>query len=353
MRSGWLAPLGPELAAFESDVADYLGVRAAVGLSSGTAAIHLGLRHLGVGPGDVVIVPTTTFAASVFPVTYLDAEPVFVDIDESWNLDPTLLARAIGELTEQGRRVGAVIPVDLYGTSANYGEIIPILDQAGIPFLEDAAEGLGGSSQWGKLGSAGSVGVLSFNGNKIITTSGGGMLVTNDLSCAEQIRYWASQSRDKAPWYEHSDIGFNYRLSNLLAALGRSQFRRIDEETAARRRIRDWYRDRFADLPGVRVQDDPSWGTSNAWLTIVCFSEELYGDAPTRIREHLETHNIESRPTWKPMHQQPVFSSATSFLTGTADRLFREGLCLPSGTAMAEEDLGRIADLVVEAIAVT
>lgn len=352
MRSGWLAPLGPELTAFECDVAEYLGVEAAVGLSSGTAGIHLGLRYLGVAPKDVVIVPTTTFAASAFPITYLGADPVFVDIDDSWNIDPEILSQAINEVRKQGRQIRAVIPVDLYGNPANYDEIIPILDEAGIPFLEDAAEGLGARSHGGRSGSFGSAGILSFNGNKIITTSGGGMLVTNDLPFAEQVRFWASQSRDKAPWYEHSDIGYNYRLSNLLAALGRSQFQRIDEEAAARRLIRDWYRDRFADLPDVRVQDDPTWGTSNAWLTVVCFSENAYEDAPTRVREHLEAHNIESRPTWKPMHQQPVFSSATSFLNGTADRLFREGLCLPSGTAMTEEDLERIAGLVEEALGV-
>lgn len=350
MRSGWLAPAGPDLAGFEADMAAYLDVEHAVGLASGTAAIHLGLKYLGVGPGDVVIVPTVTFGATAFPVTYLGAEPVFVDIDSSWNLDPSALSEAIGSVQSSGGRVAAVVPVDLYGTPADYGQLLPLLDSRGIPVLEDAAEGLGASFGSSRVGTFGRAGVLSFNGNKLITTSGGGMLVSDDAEFADKVRFWSTQSRDDAPWYEHSEIGYNYRLSNLLAALGRSQLRRADSEVAKRRQIREWYRARLSVLDGVVVQSDPPWGTSNAWLTVVRFSAELYPDAPPRVRKFLESHNIESRPVWKPMHQQPVFRGCRSFLTGAADALFRDGLCLPSGTVMDEEDVDRVSTLVIQAL---
>lgn len=350
MRSGWLAPAGPELAAFEDEVAAYTNASVAVGFSSGTAAIHMGLKYLGVDRGDFVLVPTLTFGATAFPVTYQDAVPVFIDVDSSWNMDPAMACEAILALRASGGRIAAAVPVDLYGTAADYGQLLPFFEAEGIPVLEDAAEGLGAS--WGavKAGTLGRAGVLSFNGNKLITTSGGGMLVTDDAEFAEKVRFWSTQSRDDAPWYEHSEIGYNYRLSNLLAALGRSQLRRVDSEVAARRQIREWYRDRLSVLDGVVVQSDPPWGTSNAWLTVVRFSHSLHPDAPTRVREFLESHNIESRPIWKPMHQQPVFRGCRSFLTGAADALFREGLCLPSGTVMDEEDVDRVSTLVIQAL---
>ena len=350
MRSGWLAPVGPDLAAFEADMTAYLGITHAVGLASGTSAVHLGLKYLGVARGDVVLVPTVTFGATAFPVTYLGAEPVFVDIDDSWNLDPSALSDAIGSVRSAGGRVAAVVPVDLYGTPADYEQLLPLLDSLGIPVLEDAAEGLGASVGSSRVGAFGRAGVLSFNGNKLITTSGGGMLVTHDAEFAEKVRFWSTQSRDDAPWYEHSEIGYNYRLSNLLAALGRSQLRRVDSEVVKRRQIREWYRARLSVLDGVRVQSDPPWGTSNAWLTVVRFSPSLHPGAPTRVREFLESHNVESRPVWKPMHQQPVFHGCRSFLTGAADALFREGLCLPSGTVMDEEDVDRVSALVTQAL---
>lgn len=350
MRSGWLAPVGPDLSGFEADMAAYLGVGHAVGLASGTAAIHLALRYLGVGPGDAVIIPTATFAATAFPVKYVGADPVFVDIDASWNLDPQLLTEAIRGLQADGRRVAAVIPVDLYGTPADYDSIIPLLDSHGIPLLEDAAEGLGAETPRQKAGTFGRAGVLSFNGNKIITTSGGGMLVTDDCEIAAKVRFWSTQARAHFSWYEHEEIGHNYRLSNVLAALGRSQLRRIDNLVAKRRQIREWYRARLGNVDGVLVQDDPSWGSSNAWLTVARFDSIAYPAAPTRARELLELHNIESRPVWKPMHQQPVFASSRTFLSGAADQLFRDGLCLPSGTSLDESDVDRVCSLVLQAL---
>ena len=342
MESGWIAPLGPDLLAFEERMASYLGVSYAVGLSSGTAAIHLGLKYLGVRPGDAVLVPTLTFGATAFAVTYLDAEPVFVDVDESWNMDPRQSRVALETLTAEGRRVGAVLPVDLYGAPANYGELLPLFTEFGVPMFEDAAEGLGGSFGAQKLGSLGSGGVLSFNGNKILTTSGGGMLVTNDEAFAAKVRFWATQSREDFSWYEHKEIGYNYRLSNILAALGRSQLERIDQTVARRREVRELYRVGLAGLEGVYVQEDPSWGRSNVWLSVVTFDLGLHPDAPTRVRLALEERNIESRPIWKPMHQQPVFVGARSFMSGRADAIYASGLCLPSGPGITDSDIEEI-----------
>lgn len=350
MESGWLAPVGPAIAGFEEDVARYIGVHHAVALSSGTAAIHLALKYLGVGPGDVVIVPTVTFGASAFPITYLGAEPVFVDVDQSWNLDPQLLGDAIAQLRAEGRNIAAVIPVDLYGSPANYPQLTPMLAEAGIPMLEDAAEGLGATVGGARVGGQGEAGVLSFNGNKIITTSGGGMLVTNNGHLADKVRYWSTQSRDPLPWYEHAEVGYNYRLSNLLAALGRSQLRRINEEVSKRRQIRQWYHLRLDAYDGVTVQHDPMWGRSNAWLTVVQFNRGHHPEAARRIRELLEAHDIESRPVWKPMHHQPVFAKSRSFLSGSADALYAEGLCLPSGSSLDEDVIDRICSLVTSVV---
>jgi dTDP-4-amino-4,6-dideoxygalactose transaminase len=240
--------------------------------------------------------------------------------------------------------------VDLYGTPADYSALLPVLEEHGVPVLEDAAEGLGASHQGTMLGTFGRMGVLSFNGNKLITTSSGGMLVTDDDDAAERARFWSTQSREPLPWYEHEEIGYNYRLSNLLAALGRSQLRRVDDEVERRRSIREWYRTRLEALTGVKVQRDPPWGRSNAWLTVVRFDPREHPDAVTRVRERLAAQEIEARPVWKPMHQQPVFRSTMMFLNGTADSLFSDGLCLPSGTAMDEEDVDRVSRLVVECL---
>jgi dTDP-4-amino-4,6-dideoxygalactose transaminase len=350
LDSGWLAPSGPDLLQFEIQMADYLGVPYGVGLSSGTSAIHLGLKYLGVKPGDAVLVPTLTFGATAFAVTYLGAEPVFIDCDDSWNMDPEQARAALVALASEGRRVGAALPVDLYGSPANYGQLLPLFSELEVPVFEDAAEGLGGSFDKIKLGGLGAGAALSFNGNKILTTSGGGMLVTNDGDFAEKVRFWATQSREDFPWYEHEEIGYNYRLSNILAALGRSQLDRIDHTVARRREVRDLYRGELADVDGVSVQDDPSWGKSNAWLSVALFDLDLHPDAPTLVRLALEERNIESRPIWKPMHQQPVFTGARFFMSGKADSVYSSGLCLPSGPGITDVDIEETCSVIADTL---
>ena len=339
LRSGWIAPSGPDLKEFEASMAEYLGVSSAVGLSSGTAAIHLGLKYLGVGHGDIVLIPTLTFGATAFAATYLGANPVFIDVDRSWNMDLEQARMALEVLASEGCAVAAAIPVDLYGSPPNYGELLPLFEEFEVPVFEDAAEGLGGSFGSRKLGGFGSGAALSFNGNKILTTSGGGMLVTDDPEYAAKVRFWATQSREEFPWYEHEEIGYNYRLSNILAALGNSQLSRIEQTVARRREVRELYRTGLAGVDGVSVQSDPPWGKSNAWLSVVSFDVHVHPEAPTRVRLALEERNIESRPIWKPMHQQPVFAGSRSFLSGDADSIYSSGLCLPSGPGITDSDI--------------
>lgn len=350
LGSGWLAPVGPDLACFEESMTTYLGVDHAVGLSSGTAAIHLGLKYLGVGTGDVVLVPSLTFGATAFAASYLGAELVFIDVDESWSMDPEQTRLALEEFSRSRRRVGAAVPVDLYGSPANYGELLPIFAEFGVPVFEDAAEGLGGRYEGTKLGGLGLGAALSFNGNKILTTSGGGMLVTDDPEFAAKVRFWATQSREDFPWYQHEEIGYNYRLSNILAALGNSQLNRIDQTVAGRRELRELYRTSLAKVDGVSVQKDPPWGQSNAWLSVVTFDLLSYPDAPTRVRLALEDRNIESRPIWKPMHQQPVFAGSRSFLTGHADSIYSSGLCLPSGPGITTSDVDEVCSVILQTL---
>jgi pyridoxal phosphate-dependent aminotransferase EpsN len=242
--------------------------------------------------------------------------------------------------------------VDLYGSPANYGELLPLFSEFDVPVFEDAAEGLGGAYGHQKLGGFGLGGALSFNGNKILTTSGGGMLVTNNGEFADKVRFWATQSREDFPWYEHEEIGYNYRLSNILAALGRSQLERIDTTVARRRELRDLYRLGLSIVTGVSVQEDPAWGRSNAWLSVVTFDLGLHRDAPTRVRLALEERNIESRPMWKPMHQQPIFSGARSFLSGKADSVYSMGLCLPSGPGITDSDIEEICSIIKSTLSV-
>ena len=350
LKSGWIAPSGPELKDFEAMMALYLGVGFAVGMSSGTAAIHLGLKYLGVRPGDSVLVPTLTFGATAFAATYVGATPVFVDSDQWWNMDPEQTRRALETLTGSGQRVVAAVPVDLYGSPANYGQLLPLFEEFGVPVFEDAAEGLGGSSGDRKLGSFGLGAALSFNGNKILTTSGGGMLVTDNEEFASKVRFWATQSREDYPWYEHEEIGYNYRLSNILAALGNSQLKRIYATVARRREVRELYRAGLAEFDGVSVQSDPPWGQSNAWLSVVSFDLRMHPEAPTRVRLALEERNIESRPVWKPMHQQPVFAGAQAFLNGNADKVYASGLCLPSGPGITDSDIEEVCDVVSQTL---
>ncbi len=340
LRSGWVAPVGPDLAEFEHAIGEFSGVGHAVALSSGTAAIHLGLKALGVQPGDEVVVPTLTFGATAFAVVHAGATPVFLDCEETtWNLDPTLLSSFLAERDRLGTLPAAIITVDLFGRMCDYTAITAIADAYGIPVLEDAAEALGSTQGDRAAGSFGQVGVFSFNGNKIMTTSGGGMLVTDDESIADKVRFWSTQSREDFPWYEHNEIGFNYRMSNILAALGRGQLERLPQIIERRREINKQYRELLAEVPGVEVLGDDPWGRSNMWLTTIRFRRPYGAESAVRVRESLESHNIESRPAWKPMHQQPVFADAESHLTGAADRIFADGLCLPSGAAMSDSQV--------------
>ena len=349
LRSGWIAPLGPEVDAFETEMASFVGVAHAVALSSGTAALHLGLLSLGVKPGDEVVVPTMTFGATAFPVTYVGAAPVFLDIEsESWNLDPELLEVFLSRREKAGRLPAAIITVDVFGRSCDYAPILATAARYRIPVLADSAEALGATYGDRSCGSFGAASVISFNGNKIMTTSGGGMLLTDNAVIAEKVRFWATQSREDAPWYQHEEIGYNYRMSNILAALGRAQLSRLPEMIERRCQIRDRYESILSRARGVTVLSDPPWGRSNSWLTTIRCDPSLHPDGPSRIRKALDVVNIESRPVWKPMHQQPVFSRAESHLTGVADSIFVEGLCLPTGVAMTDSDVDRVAEIVLQ-----
>ncbi len=350
LDSGWVAPVGPDLDAFEAELAALAGTAHAVALTSGTAALHLALLLAGVGPGDDVLVPTLTFAASAFPVTYLGARPCFVDSEPgTWNVSPTLLAEELEAHRLAGRLPAAVVVVDLYGQCADWDEVLPLCDELGVPVIEDAAEALGATWAERPAGSFGRHGVLSFNGNKLITTSGGGALVTDDGEAAARARYLATQARQPVPHYEHADIGFNYRLSNLLAAFGRGQLRTLAERIARRHELRAAYGKLVAPLEGVELAPVDPRGATNAWLTCITIDPST-GVTPEQVRIHLEGDDIESRPLWKPMHQQPVFRDHPARLDGTADRLFGTGLCLPSGSAMTDADLDRVLTRMREAL---
>jgi dTDP-4-amino-4,6-dideoxygalactose transaminase len=345
--SNWIAPVGPEVDAFEAEFAAYLGIETAVALSSGTAALHLALVLLGVGAGDEVIVPTLTFASSAFVTRYVGAEPVFLDSDDvSWNLDPALLAAELDERAARGRLPAAVIAVDLYGQCADYAPIAAACAHHGVPLIEDAAEALGATYHDQPAGTFGAFGVFSFNGNKIITTSGGGMLVARDPALADRARNLAAQARDPALHYEHAQLGFNYRLSNLLASLGRAQFATLDEKVARRRTIKVRYRAAFADLPGIGFMPDAAFGEPTNWLTVATVDPRHHAVSPAEICAHLETLDIEARPAWKPMHLQPVFRGCGVRGGGVAERIFATGLCLPSGSSMRDAEV----DLVAEAV---
>jgi dTDP-4-amino-4,6-dideoxygalactose transaminase len=347
MRTGWVAPAGPDLDAFEREVAAKVGVPYAVALSSGTAALHLALLALGVGPGQTVVVPTLTFAATANAVMYTGAEPVFVDCDETGNLDPALLGHTIDALRAAGRSVGAVIPVDLFGRCADYDAIMPVCEWFDVPVIEDAAEALGASYGDRRAGSFGAVAALSFNGNKIMTTSGGGMLLSNSKSLVERCRYLSTQARQPVVHYEHTDVGYNYRLSNVLAALGRAQLSRLDEMIGRRRAVRERYAKLFAEFPGVTLLGADDLG-ANCWLTTIVVEPPLAGWTAGALATWLAERDIESRPIWKPMHLQPVFAEAPAFVTGTAERLFECGLALPSGSSLGPADVDRVCTAITE-----
>jgi dTDP-4-amino-4,6-dideoxygalactose transaminase len=350
--SNWVAPVGPELAAFEEDLADLVGVPHAVALSSGTAGLHLALLVIGIGPGDDVVVPSLTFAATANAVTYVGATPRFLDReDATWNLDPDLLADELADAERAGRLPKAVITVDLYGQCADYDRIVELCDRYGVIVLEDAAEALGATYRDRPAGSFGRAAVFSFNGNKIITTSGGGMLVSDDHALVERVRHLATQAREPAPHYEHRDIGFNYRLSNLLAALGRGQLEQLAAKVDHRRAVKARYREALADLDGIAFMPDAPKGRPSNWLTVVTLDPDEARATPEAVRLHLEAADIEARPAWKPMHLQPVFADAPMRGGAVAERIFATGLCLPSGSSLTPAEQDRVIDAIREVLA--
>lgn len=346
-ESNWIAPLGPNVEAFEREFAEIVGAADAVALSAGTAAIHLALCLLGVGRGDEVIVSTLTFAASANPVAYLGATPCFVDSDrETWNMDPALLCEELESRAKRGNLPKAVIVVDLYGQCADYDPILEACSQYGVPVVEDAAEALGADYKGRAAGTLGKLGAFSFNGNKIITTSGGGMLVSDRKKLIDQARFLATQARDPAPHYQHSWIGYNYRLSNLLAAIGRGQLRVLEERIAARRANNAYYQEQLGRLPGISFMPEASYGRSNRWLTCIVIDPEEFGVDREKVRLHLESLDIEARPVWKPMHLQPVFKDCRVVGGSVAESLFKQGLCLPSGSSLTPTERDRVVDAI-------
>lgn len=347
LASGWIAPLGPQVEAFEREFAETVGAPYALALSSGTAALHLTLIEAGVQAGDEVAVSTLTFAASAFPIVYLGARPVFIDSErQSWNMDPDLLAEWLDQRARSGRLPKAVVLVHLYGQSANIQPTQELCQRYGIPLVEDGAEALG-ATYYGKVpGTFGLAGIYSFNGNKIITTSGGGMLVSHDERLIAHARKLATQAREPFPYYEHAEIGYNYRLSNLLAAVGRAQLRTLEQRVQKRRWIFEQYRLRLQHLPGVGFMPEAPWGQCTRWLSVILIDPEEFGATPETVRLALEAENIESRPIWKPLHMQPVFAGCETVGGAVAEDLFRRGLCLPSGTGMTEADIERVVEVV-------
>lgn len=348
--SGWIAPVGPDLTAFETELSEITGWPGSVALSSGTAALHLALLALGVGDGDDVLVPTATFVASANAVRYVGARPCFIDSEsDSWNMSPELLERELVDRARDGRLPAAVIVVDLYGQCADYDQIVPICREYDVAIVEDAAESLGATHRERPAGTLGDIGVFSFNGNKIVTTSGGGALVAPTEALADRIRHLASQSRVAARHFEHDEVGYNYRLSNLLAALGRAQLSRLTEMSERRRTISDTYRaaldssarDASALGDGEMIEFMPiaPWGDWNGWLTCAILESTERRDL---LIQALDAADIESRPLWKPMHLQPAYSGAPARVDGTAERLFDRGICLPSGSALSDGDVERV-----------
>lgn len=350
--TNWIAPLGPHVDGFEQDIASFLNSDVYVAaLSSGTAALHLGLILLGVQPGDEVICQSMTFSASANPIAYMGAKPVFVDSEaETWNISPAFLEEAIKDrIAQTGKKPKAIIPVHLYGMPAKMGEIESIAARYEIPILEDAAEALGSSINERMCGTMGAISALSFNGNKIITTSGGGALVSADREIAAKCRFLATQARDAAPHYQHSHIGYNYRMSNVCAGIGRGQMAVLKDRIAQRRANYDLYTERMAGLPGVSFVQEPNGYFANRWLTTILI-DPLQSNGITRetLRLAFDKENIESRPLWKPMHMQPVFEGAAYYGDKTSERLFENGLCLPSGSNLTNADHDRIFAVINE-----
>lgn len=347
--SNYVAPVGPMVEAFEREFAARIGQAHALAVSSGTAALHLALRELGVGPGDEVYCAALTFIASIAPAVQLGAQPVFIDADPAtWTLDPALLADALADGARRGKLPRAVVAVDLYGQCCDLDRILAICRPYGVPVVDDAAEALGATYQGRPPGRGAAATVYSFNGNKIITTSGGGMLVSDDARLIARARFLATQAREPAVHYEHREVGFNYRMSNILAAIGRAQLDVLDDRVAARRRIGARYRQRLAQVPGLRFMPEASYGCGNGWLTVITTDPARPALQPERLRLALEAVNIEARPLWKPLHAQPVFRGCRMWGGAVSESLFACGLCLPSGSAMQDEDVDQVADVIVQ-----
>ncbi|GAA4460786.1 DegT/DnrJ/EryC1/StrS family aminotransferase [Nemorincola caseinilytica] len=342
--TNWIAPLGPNVNGFEKDLETFLGSGAHVAaLSSGTAAIHLGLVLLGVEAGDEVICQSFTFSATANPIRYIGAIPIFVDSEPgTWNMSPTLLEDAIKDRMAKGKKPKAIMPVHLYGMPARMQEIMEVADRYAIPVLEDAAEALGSSIDGRMCGTFGAISALSFNGNKIITTSGGGALAAADAQLVQKARFLATQARDEAPHYQHSHIGYNYRMSNLCAGVGRGQMQVLQDRIARRRAIYDRYKEVFAGKKGVTMAPEPAGYYSNRWLSTILIDPAQAGATREDLRLAFDKDNIESRPLWKPMHLQPIFEQYPYYGSGVSDMLFANGLCLPSGSNLTEDDLQRV-----------
>lgn len=346
-ETNWIAPLGPHVDAFEHEFAEVVGARHAAAVTSGTAALHLALLLSNVGAGDEVLVSTLTFSASVNPVAYVGARPAFIDSEaESWNMEPARLAEVLEERARRNRLPKAVIVVHLYGQCADLDPILAACARYDVPLIEDAAEALGASYKGRAPGTFGRAGFYSFNGNKIITTSGGGMLVSDDAALIAHARKLATQARDPAPHYQHSEIGYNYRLSNVLAGIGRGQLQVLEERVAARRANFDFYQRTLGELPGIDFMPEAPWGRHTRWLSCITIDPEAFGTDRETVRLALEAENIESRPVWKPMHLQPVFAGCDVYGGDVATGLFERGLCLPSGSNLTEEELARVAEVV-------
>lgn len=354
-ETNWIAPLGPNVDAFEKELAKYVGSKGAVAVSSGTAAIHLALRLLDVQQGDKVFCSSLTFIASANPILYQGAKPVFIDSEpDTWNMSPLALERAMEEAKKEGKLPKAVIVVNLYGQSAKMDEILAICNHYQVPVVEDAAESLGSTYKGKKSGTFGKFGIYSFNGNKIITTSGGGMLVSDDVEALQKARFLATQARDPAPHYQHSQIGYNYRMSNIVAGIGRAQLEVLDERVEARRAIFDRYVQALRDIEGIHFMPELEGTMSNRWLTTLTIDQQALGVTPMDIINALAEENIEARPVWKPLHLQPVFNGVTYYPHqegwSVSDELFANGICLPSGSSMTIDEQNRVIDVFIKAI---
>ncbi|MBD1933399.1 MULTISPECIES: aminotransferase class I/II-fold pyridoxal phosphate-dependent enzyme [Cyanophyceae] len=345
--TNWIAPVGPHVDAFEEEFCEVVGAAYAAAVSSGTAALHLALRLIGIEPGDEVFCSTLTFIATANPITYLGAKPVFIDSDHtSWNMNANLLREALDRRAKLGKLPKAVVLVHLYGQSADIAPILEACDRYSIPLIEDAAESLGATYQGRSPGTFGRIGIYSFNGNKIITTSGGGMLVSNDPNLVEKARFLATQARDRAPHYQHSEIGYNYRLSNVLAGIGRGQLRVLESRVQARRHNFEVYQQALGNLPGIEFMPEAGFGRATRWLTCLTIDPSAFGADREEIRIALANEQIEARPVWKPLHLQPVFAGCEGIGGAIAGSLFERGLCLPSGSNLTTEDLQRVIDAI-------